>query len=118
MPLIDESEFNNVKGLLGEKFPEFVEQLMDVADNLVAALDKGNYAENIIDLRLHSHSLKSVGRQTGLIEISDIARDMEQVAAGIINRDEPCHEDQWSAMHQNLVSKLDETKQAVANLMD
>jgi HPt (histidine-containing phosphotransfer) domain-containing protein len=83
-PIIDEDEVKELKDFVKHRFAEIAETYLrcadDYVDDIVAAHGK-NDAVGIVDA---AHPLKSSSGNLGLKALSELARSLEEVGAGVV----------------------------------
>ena len=78
--VIDMDKFNEMRDLLGSKFNEFIEITRTDLEKLINDIGNGINIRNSEIISEAAHSIKSVSAQSGMLGLSELAREVEHTA--------------------------------------
>ena len=76
---MDWDAYNQLKGLLGDKFDMVIDNYVQTATKLIDGIAKAVEESDATALRDNAHPLKSSSAQVGAMEVSEFARVLEEM---------------------------------------
>ena len=79
MVLINKSDYNTLKEVMGDQFEMLVSKYCEMADNLLGDIKQAVSCGDADGLKKSAHPLKSSSAQLGAVGLAEIAKKLEQL---------------------------------------
>jgi HPt (histidine-containing phosphotransfer) domain-containing protein len=80
--IIDVKVFNEVRDLMGDALPEFIESYLGNSPGLLENIDTALQASDLQNVYLNAHQLKGGSGSIGAMQVYQLAMQLEQQARG------------------------------------
>lgn len=86
--IINQAAMEETKSIMQDKFPMMVEYFLEDAKMYVSSIDEGIKSNDVKQVVSPAHTIKSSAFQVGAQKVSEIAKEIEEVASEMLEKDE------------------------------